>query len=36
MRPPKWNAIGLRLKYSAAGNTSNSAPTLNLKISGSA
>jgi len=36
MRPPKWNAVGRRLKYSAAGNTSSIGPTLNLKMPGSA
>ena len=35
-RPPKLNAIGLRMKYSAAGNTSSITPTLNLKCCGSA
>ena len=36
MRPPKPKAIGLRMKYSAVGNTSSITPTLSLKVCGSA
>ena len=36
MRPPKRKAIGLRMKYSAVGNTSSITPTLSLKVCGSA
>ena len=35
-RPPKRIVIGVRMKYSAAGNTSSITPTLSLKICGSA
>ena len=34
--PPKVNAIGLRWKYSAAGNTSRNTPMVSLNILGSA
>jgi hypothetical protein len=34
--PPKLKAIGLRMKNSAAGNSSSIAPTLSLKLCGSA